>query len=444
VVKKRAIPDGDGDQRLTIKRLKYAFVKSSLDEDIKSLDRWQLMYDPTWYLLMRVPDPLIDSELDEVAAAQPAEQTRVLTVARQGRAMLHGEASSVVHLKLPSSGLDKLKVTAIPYSSAGHAERPGTTGLIIESVNCLPGTWVGDMYQDVRSLTAKLICVDSAIFGVLKCKALRKVESRNGARLISIDLVFETRSIETPRSLRGCLVAQTSFTLTQRLELARQVARSVHYVHTLVFVYKSIRPESWIGFGDTTPGCFYLIGFDLARSAEGKTYLRGDAEWERNIYRHPSRQGLNPETRNCMQHDIYSLGVCLLEIGLWASFLLISDIDESVTPNNEVLGVSDQTVQNATPERIQQIPVGLAERELPMRVGELYSKVVLNCLTCLDDDNDFGDESEFTDANGVLVSVRYIEEVCTGSRNLSLGHCVLTVAQDPREAERHNVITLPI
>ena len=45
-------------------------------------------------------------------------------------------------------------------------------------------------------------------------------------------------------------------------------------------------------------------------------------------------------------------------------------------------------------------------------MGNKYSKMVKTCLTCLDKDNaDFGDEDEFTDEDGVVAGVRYIEKV---------------------------------
>jgi hypothetical protein len=43
--------------------------------------------------------------------------------------------------------------------------------------------------------------------------------------------------------------------------------------------------------------------------------------WDRNVYRHPLRQGHDLTEKYRMQHDIYSLNVCLLEIGLWESFV---------------------------------------------------------------------------------------------------------------------------
>jgi hypothetical protein len=49
----------------------------------------------------------------------------------------------------------------------------------------------------------------------------------------------------------------------------------------------------------------------------------------------------------------------------------------------------------------------------PKGMGERYEEIVVNCLTCLDQDNtDFGDQSDFEDMDGVVVGVRYIEKVC--------------------------------
>ncbi|KAK6392506.1 hypothetical protein LTR65_003637 [Meristemomyces frigidus] len=45
-------------------------------------------------------------------------------------------------------------------------------------------------------------------------------------------------------------------------------------------------------------------------------------------------------------------------------------------------------------------------------MGKLYTDVVINCLTCLDDDNaDCGDCNDYEDANGVFMGVKYIEKV---------------------------------
>lgn len=48
-------------------------------------------------------------------------------------------------------------------------------------------------------------------------------------------------------------------------------------------------------------------------------------------------------------------------------------------------------------------------------MGDKYTKVqvIVNCLSCIDTSTeDFGDESEFQDSDGILIGVKYIEKVC--------------------------------
>ena len=145
--------------------------------------------------------------------------------------------------------------------------------------------------------------------------------------------------------------------------------------------------------------------------ADGQTRRSGDSVWEKNLYRHPYRQGLNPEEIYVMQHDIYSLGVCLLEVGLWESFLSYEDKAPAPFPA-AVLGISTKSPEFRQPALMKEHLVALAKRDLAKRMGKRYEKVVVNCLTCLDEDNiDFGDQDEFEDPDDVLVGVKYIEKV---------------------------------
>jgi hypothetical protein len=201
--------------------------------------------------------------------------------------------------------------------------------------------------------------------------------------------------------------------LTERVHLARELARAVSYIHSLGFVHKNIRPETVIGFStpDSNIGRYFLAGFEQPRLADGQTILRGDDDWHRNLYRHPYRQGVVLETSFVMQHDMYSLGVCLLEIGIWSSLVLYDNETETPTPNVS-LGVSSSTPEKDEPQEVKARLIQLAKDKLPGLMGEVYAQVVHDCLTCLDADNeDFGDESEFLDEDGVLVGVRYIEKI---------------------------------
>jgi hypothetical protein len=112
-----------------------------------------------------------------------------------------------------------------------------------------------------------------------------------------------------------------------------------------------------------------------------------------------------------MQDDIYALGVCLLEIGLWQSFV-ICDKEDGIPQSGNGIDLSGAlTIKEETKRalRIKELFIAAAQERLPIMVGPKYSNVVVSCLSCLDRDN--GDESEFQDSDGVVIGVKYIERV---------------------------------
>ncbi|KAM0346566.1 hypothetical protein ACHAPY_011611 [Fusarium culmorum] len=46
-----------------VRRGKYALVKDSLDEVIQDMEEWQRRFDPSWFLIMRIANPIIDQQL---------------------------------------------------------------------------------------------------------------------------------------------------------------------------------------------------------------------------------------------------------------------------------------------------------------------------------------------------------------------------------------------
>jgi serine/threonine protein kinase len=222
--------------------------------------------------------------------------------------------------------------------------------------------------------------------------------------------------MENPRSLRSILnSADVNLSLSDRFRVAHQLATSVSYIHTYGFVHKNIRPETVLIFqNQKSPlGASFLLGFEKFRLEDSRTMRTGDCVWEKNLYRHPRRQGLKPEEDYTMQHDIYSLGVCLLEIGLWRSFVIYYDEDSRPTPS-PVLAILDGSEKDEIKKAflVKDTLVSLAKQRLPSRMGDKYTEIVVTCLTCLDgSDATFGDDSEFKDADGVLIGVRYVEKV---------------------------------
>lgn len=444
LVKRRKRTKGKKDDKLVVKRWKYLFLKSYLDDTIKSLSRWQKTYDPSWFLIMRLSDPIIDQGLKHHLATRAEGDNRSLDVALKIRGLLHHGDIEGAEL-LSREGLSSTDNFAIPYSSARYVRRIGAgeanKWVIVDPIPCLEGADIGTQSKDVRTLATKLHHSDPGTFGVLKCRGVVKDKEvrQIGRRTTTLKLIFECVGPEGPRTLRKCLAEQTPISLNERMSLATQLAKAVSYVHTLDFVHKNIRPENFIGFSSSHLGSFFLIGFEQVRSADGLSYLQGDTDWHKNLYRHPLRQGPFPSEAYRMQHDMYSLGVCLLEIGLWNSFVLYGDDGNPHLPNTDIFGLSIRELETKGPNGIKNLLVEIARRELPRSMGEIYQEVVVNCLTCLDEDNeDFGNQEEFADAEGIAVGVRYIEKVRL------MPHAklpeMLTFVPDPDKAEQHPAI----
>ena len=95
--------------------------------------------------------------------------------------------------------------------------------------------------------------------------------------------------------------------LTDRVKVAKKIATSVSFVHTLGYVHKNIRPEVILGFSRTSgTGSHevFLVSFENFRTVDSRTLKSGDSAWKKNLYGHPRRQGLNPNDICTMQHDI--------------------------------------------------------------------------------------------------------------------------------------------
>jgi hypothetical protein len=411
-------------QKLKIKRWKYVVVKPFLDATIRDLVQWQKIYDPSWFLIIRIADPLIDRELQKSRTTRSAEGTAVIHRATRITTVLSSLVSqqtpspsgTTTHIFLPSERLTNAQSSRISFSSASEVRLPGqTNALIVDPVSLPTGADLGAISQDFRHLASKLKVVDPINFGILKCRGVVKYSTSNGTRSALLSVVFDAASTGQPCTLRSKLMASAAPSLTDRVQLAKQLATAVSYVHTLDFVHKNIRPENLIGFEDPTQTGlvpFYLVGFEQLRTVDGKTQMRGDDDWWKNMYRHPDRQGLVPEERYNIGHDTYSLGVCLLEIGLWHSFVEYST-NETADGTSEVLGLGVRELQKLRPRALKDHLANLAQSRLPQAMGDVYTAVVHECLTCLDDDGNDADDATGGDeeADAVSVGVQFHEQV---------------------------------
>ncbi|KAI3342345.1 hypothetical protein F4824DRAFT_198230 [Ustulina deusta] len=413
----------EGNMAVNPRRWKYALFKESIDKAVEELETWQRIADPSWYLILKVASSQIDQALvrdnEDMITSFPATKT-----IRAGLLDVNNNESAGVFL--PSGELEKMTTTKIPFCDAQAATRistrKGLQHFLLTQVECPPQAKVHTVKRDLRDLARKLSHDNPIDFSLLSCKGvIEQVDARipGMPARVTFTMVFRAPpQLSDPRSLRDQLLSGIDkIALSDKFDMARQIATSISYIHTFGFVHKDIRPETIITFAEPRASsslAAFLIGFGSFRKDEGRTYRIGDENWGKNLYRHPSRQGSEPSDEYIMQHDIYSLGVCLLEMGLGKSFVSYN------TENNHpalspvlspVLGLESGNTGLLGSNGLKKHLVSLAE-ELPRYMGRRYAAVVKTCLTCLDNDNtDFGDEQEFLDRDGVLVGVRYIEKV---------------------------------
>ncbi|KAJ5837057.1 hypothetical protein N7447_003083 [Penicillium robsamsonii] len=406
-----------GKQELGVRRWKYVLTKERIDSTIEDLKEWQSLFDPSWYLIMKLANKKVDSGLSTNQKISAIDFKDPIAPAQSLRRILNPTHPNAPPVRLSAEFLISINPQKIPFCSAEAGRRlENGQSLIVERVTPFPGANVGDINKDIRDLARRLSGSDAMEFGLLSCKGYiqhRKPGSdRSTPNAFSIIFRMPTQHVQ-PRSLRGCFQDMChTHSLSDRFKLANELAKAVHSVHLFGFVHKNIRPETILLFGsnESSIGSAFLIGFDSFRMASGKTLRKGEASWERCLYQHPDRIGMVSSKDYIMQHDIYSLGVCLLELGLWESFVLYDNLapesngDAPTPTRSSILGM-DQGLY------FQKHLLFLAQGELRKRMGTKYSEVVVTCLTCLDPKNvDFGEEADFEDDDGIEVGVRYIEK----------------------------------
>ncbi|KAI9149995.1 putative serine/threonine-protein kinase [Paramyrothecium foliicola] len=423
------------------RKLKYSLIKKRLDELVTELETWQKRFDPTWYLVILMNNSAIDAGLSEeiservgIASQGVGPLENMMGLRRAIKASnFNGEVADTKapSVNLNASGLQDAAVLPIPYSSARIVIRKGSAKILIaETIESLDYD-ISQVRQMAENLARKLKQVDTNAFCLLQCYGILKHRDSMSSRAITaIEMIYKTPAeSKQPTSLRDLLLRQQAVSVSAKVRLAKQLVQSVSYVHAFDFVHKGIRPENILIFPNESSalGASFLVGFSQFRESHFQTNLRGDTCWHRNIYRHPQRQGQFVVDRYVMQHDIYSLGVCLLEIGLWGSFVWFPRDSEDVVPVPGMalqMNISDtdfESIRTASLGQTKNHFLSLAKTELPSRVGDLYTSIVVSCLTCLDADNeDFGSEQELQDEDGILVGVRFVEKVMLRMEDISV------------------------
>lgn len=174
-----------------------------------------------------------------------------------------------------------------------------------------------------------------------------------------------------------------SLSLEQRFFLAHSLCITILNLHGSGWVHKSIRSTNVVLFPEGPTGSLealtissseaipYITGFEFSRPALGATEVMVDFDIERNLYRHPDRQGA-PMANFSKMHDLYALGVVLLEIGMWKT---VTDRLKAGIDHARKFG------KLPPPEHIKQGFIKMAKEQLPGTMGTRYAKAVVTCLS---------------------------------------------------------------
>ena len=402
----------------SVQKLNLALGKKSLVDTINDCKKWQDMVDPSWFLLRRLSNAVIDRQL--TAQKLPASSDVVLAL-RTKRDLPCVGTPQASEQKISKSNPGRFGyvegTNPIPFSSSKHSYEPHTgRNLIIDTFVPSPLADRDVLEGNVRDLAKILasIDLDEPRSGLLSCVGVTE-KTAVLERPPKYEFAFAIpKSLQQPQSLRQLLITSPqTYPLDDRIEIAKILARSVLSLHTYRFVHKNIRPETIVVFKDsrTSSGVPFLIGFETFRPVDGKSYFLGDSCWEKDLYRHPKRQGIYPEEEYKMQHDVYSMGVCLLEIGIWSNFV-VYEPNPSPSANLNIVDTLKMKEPKKRAFDIKAVLVKLARTKLPGAMGHRYTDIVVSCLTCLDKtDNAFGDEKGLMDEDGISVGVQFIEKV---------------------------------
>ncbi|KAL8637271.1 MAG: hypothetical protein Q9228_005439 [Teloschistes exilis] len=221
----------------------------------------------------------------------------------------------------------------------------------------------------VNQLASPLATSGSNALGTLPCKAfVKEADQRRYAFLFNIP---EGVSEASPDSLHDMIespVLGRLWSLSARFKLASDLATIMGGFHMFEWVVKGFQSQSVVfckSLSDKAPQLSkpFLAGFEYIRPISGSTV--GQLSGKNVLYCHPDLQE-ESNIEFSKIHDLYSLGVVLLEIGLWLTARQLLQQTRPPRPS--------------TPAEIREEYIRKASSKLPLRMGKSYAEAVVACL----------------------------------------------------------------
>ena len=189
-------------------------------------------------------------------------------------------------------------------------------------------------------------------------------------------------------------------TLEERYRLAKLLAEGMLVLHSISWVHKSFNSNNVVffynedGFDISKP---LMLGFGLGRSSErtAETVDFRHVASEFEIYQHPDLRA-DGHKRYEKRYDIYSLGLVLLEIGLWQSIYYFKQ--------------KDQDAQEFR-RKVRKV----CETHLAHLMGKSYQRAVFSCI---DDDEIWKESADYDD------TATKVQEIFSWKVLRELGNCL--------------------
>lgn len=160
--------------------------------------------------------------------------------------------------------------------------------------------------------------------------------------------------------------------LEVKVQLAKALVSAVKHFHMSGWLHKNFTsfnvlffhnsPDRWSNVDYGSP---YIVGFRQSRQDQPNAYTEGIANDTEEEYQHPSYRNRQRNAPFKKSFDLYSLGLVLLEIGIWAALCEVYESQEHRT---------------ASPAQLKDTYVKLCEKPLRGIMGSFYSRATKACL----------------------------------------------------------------
>jgi len=411
--------DSFADKMKTATKLKYAFFDAKrIEQAVTDMEVWQDRFLKRADIYLKF---VFQPKYGVKTAEQAEEPDSASSIGTDQSGDLSGndEKQLVARLQRIQKGRRKvtgpllmkdvpsLSCTQIPNSSlwmATASKDASPTLMEYRSYKAADTSYTKALASTVRNVAGKLREADDSAMHILQCQGFSEdpISSR-------FALHFSIPMGKThPQSLRTLLADPTNargkkHSLSDRLQLAQSIATAVLYVHSCGFIHKNIRPENIIIFDDVSAqpdqiypyaiGQPYLAGYDGIRMEEAQTLMLDVEKWQERIYL-PAERLADQEHRVKFSwvHDVYSLGIILLEVALWENF---------TNPS----GAIGKTLKSA------EVPGDVLEKnwlkQVPRVMGNKYAEAVSACFGMLKG----GNGTALEDEDGIELGTTFISRV---------------------------------